>query len=168
MLAASATAPSFPALSSPESLMLHPCRFEHGAWGKAALLFSLVISRTLQAVFLLGMSMPCCWRWGWVRKEREVSNQVPRVKVGGWMRLVEFYPWLMRYHPYMLWWCVCTREVQAFRSLDDNLDPKQKTSFSPLPVKHLDLIYPWISLIKSASLANWFSQTSFSELAILE
>lgn len=174
MLVAPATALPFPALS----LMLHPCRFELGAWGKAALLFCIVISRTLQTAFLLEMRMPCCWRWGWglvfgavvlgaVRKEREVSLQISWVEVGKWMYLVEFYPWLMCYHLYMLWWCVCMREIQAFRLLGDNLGPKQKTS-SSLPVKHLDLIYPWISLIKSACLADWFSQMSFSELAILE
>lgn len=41
MLAAPATAPSF----ADECLTLSPCRFERGAWGKAALLF---LSRYLQ------------------------------------------------------------------------------------------------------------------------
>lgn len=138
--------------------------------------FSLLLFPELpKLVFLLGMS---CVAGGGVgvwgsgagcsEEEREVSLQVSRVKVGKWMYLVEFYPWLMCYHPYILWWCICMREIQACRSLGDNLGPKQKTSSSPLPVKHLDLIYPWISLIKSTSLANWFSQMSFSELAILE
>lgn len=34
--------------------MLRPCRFEHGAWRKAALLFPLAICRTPWAVFLGG------------------------------------------------------------------------------------------------------------------
>lgn len=35
-----------PSLCSQEHLMLCPCRLERGAWGKAVLLFSLVICRT--------------------------------------------------------------------------------------------------------------------------
>lgn len=71
--------------------MLHPCRFEHDAWGRVVLLFSLVISRIPQAVFFTRNEHAVLLEVGLVfeavvlsavRKEREVSLQVSRVEVG--------------------------------------------------------------------------------------